>query len=105
MTMQLDRRTLRGTVGAEDAAIAGFWPYQRFALLTFVKKEARIARHCLCRLMAAMRTCEHRLEDDFERRHFVVPLCSVEGKPAFVVAFTSAGGLTLSGSYFTMAVL
>ncbi len=104
-TLQLDRRTLGGTVRAEDTAIAGLWPNQGFALHTFIKKETRVRRHRLCRFKATMRTSQHRLEDDFRRLHFCVPLCNVEGKPAFVVAFTNAGGLALLGSYFTVAVL
>ncbi len=105
MTPQLDWRTLLGTVGAEDAAIAGLWPHHCFALHALIEEEARIQGHCLRRLVAAMRASQHRLKVDRRRLHFCVPLCSVEGKPAFVVAFTKADGFALSGSYFTIAVL
>ena len=105
VTSQLDWRTLRGTVGAEDTAIAGLWPNQSLALLAFIEEETRVQRHRLRRFLATMRTSQHGLENDFRRLHLCVPLCNVEGKPAFVVAFTSAGGLALSGSYFTVAVL
>src|SRR5260370_20912432 len=39
MTLQLDRRTLHGTVRAEDAAIGSLWPNQSCALSALMKEE------------------------------------------------------------------
>src|SRR5260370_41897281 len=82
VSLQLDRRTLGGTVRAEDTAIAGLWPNQSFALRAFIKKETRVRRHRLSRFEATMRTSQNGLDDDFRRFHFGVPLWRVEGKPA-----------------------
>lgn len=58
-TLRLDRRTLPGTVGAEDAAIAGFWANQSLALLAFIEEETRVQRHRLCCFVATMRASQH----------------------------------------------
>lgn len=73
---------------------------------TLMKKAAGIDWHTFQRGMTALRTRQRRFENDCRPCHgFCAPPCTVEGKPAFVVAFTSAGGFVLSPSYFTVAVL
>lgn len=103
--MHLYRRTLDRAVGTEDATITRFRPYQSVALNAFMKKAAGVHRHLFRCCMTALRTRQHGFERHRLRHCFAAPLCSVEGKPAFVVALTSADGFVLSPSYFTVAVL
>ena len=105
MTLQLNRRTLHGTARAEDAAIASLWPNQSFALRAIHEKRDMSLKASSRHLMAAMRASQQRFKGDLRRRHCCFTLCNVEGKPAFVVAFTNVDGFALSASYFTVAVL
>lgn len=76
------------------------------ALSTLMEEAAEIERHLFYRRMTALAASQGGLNDRGRgRRHFSGPLCTVEGKPAFVVAFTSAVEFVLSASYFTVAVL
>ena len=71
-----------------------------------MEETAGIERHIFQRGMTALRAGQHGFENDCRRCHgFCAPICTVEGKPAFVVAFTSADGFVFSSSCFTVAVL
>ena len=58
--VQCLRLLLRGTgnigVGAKDAAISRLWPKQGATAFAFIEKLAGVARHCLPRFVAAVRT-------------------------------------------------
>jgi hypothetical protein len=54
----LNWRALDRTIGAEDAAIASYWPQHGSAVRAFIKIQAGIGRHDLDRGETAMRTGE-----------------------------------------------
>ena len=98
--------TFYRAVGAENTTVSRLRSEQSVALRALMEKTTRIEGHIFQRGMTALRTRQRGFEHDCRRCHgFCAPPCTVEGKPAFVVAFTSADGFVLSPSYFTVAVL
>lgn len=104
-TMGLDGRALDRAVGAENAAIAGRWTQQRFAVPAFVKNLAGIRGHGFLRGRTAMRAGQRRLKDNRQPRpdsrfHRCVRL---GGRPESVVAIflKNAHRGTSSGHRFT----
>src|SRR5690348_8501747 len=66
----LDRWTRHAAIGAEHAAVARFRPEQLAATPTVVEELACVSRHGLGGLMAAMRTGQRALQDEFGRHAF-----------------------------------
>lgn len=105
MSLYLHGGTLHRTIRAKDAAITGLGTQHDATLNALVKEEARVDRHSLIRLVAAMWASQCRFEFGSCDGHFPVPVWIFEGNPAFVVAFTNSDVFALSGSYLTVAVL
>jgi hypothetical protein len=105
MSLYLHGWTLHRTIGAKDTTIIGLGTQHDATLNALVKEEARVDRHSLIRLVAAMWASQCRFEFGSGGGHFPVPVWILEGNPAFVVAFTNADVFALSGSYLTVAVL
>lgn len=98
--LHLYRRALDRPERAEHAAVTSLRPQHGLAALALVEELAGVGGHELALGVAALGAGQHRRQLGGGRSH----LRTADGKPASVVALTSAVALVLSASNVTVAV-